>query len=61
MRNTEETREESLARLVPAILILLMTVASWVGVFIVFRNAVESAPSTETSSMETIYESMGGR
>jgi hypothetical protein len=59
--DTDETRGEALARLAPAVLILLMTAASWVGVFVVIRNAAQYAPSAQTSNVETIYESMGGR
>ncbi len=57
----DETGGEGLARLVPALVIVLMTVASWVGVFVVLRGAVDYAPSAQSTSVETISDSMGGR
>jgi hypothetical protein len=50
-----------LARLVPAAAIIVMTVASWVGVFTVFSQAARFAPSVQVTSGETISDSLAWR
>jgi hypothetical protein len=50
-----------LARVAPAVAIIVMTFVSWAGVFIVFARAAQNAPSVQTTSVETIYDSLGGR
>ena len=57
----ENEANGTVARLAPAILIVLMTVASWVGVFVAVRAAVLTAASSQASSVETISAAMGGR
>jgi hypothetical protein len=57
----ESRNSGDLARLMPAVAIIVMTVASWVGVVTVFRQAAQRAPSVQVTSVETIYDSMGGR
>ncbi len=50
-----------LVRLAPAVAVVVMTVASWVGVLMVFQQAARTAPSVPVTSVETIYDSMAGR
>jgi hypothetical protein len=57
----ESTNSGDMARLMPAVAIIVMTVASWVGVVTVFRQAAQHAPSVQVTSVETIFDSMGGR
>ena len=45
-----------LGRLAPAVAIIVMTVASWVGVFTVFVQAAQHAPSVPVTTVETLYD-----
>ena len=57
----ENRNSGDLARLIPAVAIIVMTVASWVGIFAVFNQAAQHAPSVQATSVETIFDSMGWR
>jgi hypothetical protein len=51
----ESRNSGDLARLIPAVAIIVLTVASWVGVFTVITRAAQDAPSVQVTS-EIIYD-----
>jgi hypothetical protein len=56
MNCADESRNSgNLARLIPAVAIIVMTVASWVGVFTVITHTAQDAPSVQVTS-EVIYD-----
>jgi hypothetical protein len=58
---SDESRNSGdLARLIPAVAIVVMTVASWVGVVAIANQAAQQAPRFQVTS-EIVYDSMGGR
>lgn len=65
LTNTEyadnSRNREELTRLAPAVAIIVMTVASWVGVFTVFVRAAEKGPSVPVTTVESVYDSAAWR
>lgn len=57
----ESKNSGDLARLIPAVAIIVMTVASWVGVFTVFTQAAQHAPSVQVTTVDSMSDSMGWR
>ena len=60
MNYMDESKSGDLGGLIPAVAIIVMTVASWVGMFTVFNQVAQHAPSVQVTS-DIIYDSAAGR